>query len=71
MEQQQLIPLTSVERMQAAGLPFATVDSARWAFRRREETGTAGAFIRYGRRVYIDPAKFHELVRRQNAACAS
>jgi hypothetical protein len=49
--------------MQAAGLPFDSEDAARWCFRKAAERGLSGAFIRIGRRVYVDPAKFHELVR--------
>ena len=60
---QKLIALTRPDEMKAAGLPFETTDSARWAFRTAEQNGTADAFIRYGRRVYVDPDKFHSLVR--------
>jgi hypothetical protein len=59
----QLIPLTDPAAMIAAGVPFATSDSARWAFRKRFENGLDGAFIRLGKRIYLDPAKFHELIR--------
>lgn len=59
----QLIPLTDVDRMQAAGLPFPTTDSARWCHRHAEDRGLADAFIRIGKRIYIDPDRFHELVR--------
>lgn len=66
MQTQQLIPLTDIERMQAAGLPFESPDSARWCERRAEERGLSEAFIRIGRRVYVDPEVFHRLAR--NAA---
>lgn len=65
--QQQLIPLTDAEKMQAAGLPFPTTDAARWCFRHAAERGLAAAFVRLGRRVYVDPARFHALVRGQAA----
>ncbi len=65
---QQLIPLTDPAKMQVAGLPFETTYSARWCARRAHETGLADAFIKIGRRIYIDPEKFHELVRRRHAA---
>lgn len=65
---QQLIALTRPDELKAAGIPFETTDAARWAFRRRHETGLAAAFVRIGRRVYLDPAKFHELVRGRQAA---
>jgi hypothetical protein len=64
---QALIALTDTDKMQANGLPFPTEDSARWCFRHADERGLAAAFIRIGRRVYVDPQKFHELVR-QHAA---
>jgi hypothetical protein len=64
---QRLIPLTDPAQMQAAGLPFPSTDSARWCHRHADERGVAEAFVRIGRRVYIDPAKFHELVRGQAA----
>lgn len=66
----QLIPLTRPDKLQAAGLPFETTDQARWAFRNRERNGTAEAFVRLassgqGRgRIYVDPDRFHELIRR-------
>ncbi|MGC3982814.1 MAG: hypothetical protein QM808_16305 [Steroidobacteraceae bacterium] len=59
----QLIPITRPDLMQAAGLPFQSTDSARWAERTASEKGFAASFIRIGRRVYINPARFHELVR--------
>jgi hypothetical protein len=65
--QQQLIPLTNVPALQAAGLPWETEDQVRWAARRSGETGTAAAFVRVGRRIYCDPAKFHELARSRAA----
>ena len=63
-----LIPLTDPTKMQAAGLPFASTESARWCFRHAAERGVAEAFVRLGRRVYIDPTRFHELVRGRAAA---
>lgn len=60
---QQLIPLTRPVELKAAGVPFETINSARWAYRKRHENGLAGAFVRIGKRIYLDPAKFHELVR--------
>ena len=60
---QQLIPLTRPEKFEAAGLPFETEHAARWAFRQANHTGLSDAFIRIGRRVYIDVGRFHELVR--------
>lgn len=64
----QLIPLTRPDKLQAAGLPFETTDAARWAYRRSRETGLSDAFVRLGRRVYVDPERFHALIRGSNAA---
>lgn len=61
----QLIPINKPEQMQAAGLPFDTEHQARWTERTADEKGLRGAFVRIGRRIYVDPAKFHELVRQQ------
>jgi len=63
-----LIPLNRPELLQAAGLPFETEGQARWANRRASQTGLSAAFVRIGRRVYIDPDIFHELARRGHAA---
>lgn len=59
----QLIPINKPEQLQAAGIPFNTEHQARWALRRSHENGLDGAFIRIGRRIYLDPVRFHELVR--------
>jgi hypothetical protein len=69
MQQQQpkLIPITDPEVMQANGLPFPTVDSARWAFRHRDQNGLAPAFKRLGSRILIDVPKFHQLMDAQTA----
>jgi hypothetical protein len=48
-----LIPLTRPDRLLAAGLPFETEDQARWAYPRRVENGSAVAFVRVGRRVFV------------------
>jgi hypothetical protein len=58
----QTIHLTDVDRFQPSGLPWKTVDQARWAYRMRNENGLAGAFVEIGKRKLINVAKFHELV---------
>lgn len=63
---QKLIPLNKPEMLLAAGVPFSTEHQARWALRRASENGLSMAFIRIGRRIYLDPSKFHELVRQEN-----
>jgi hypothetical protein len=65
----QLIPINKADRFAAAGIPFDTEDQARWAERqaRANQNGLRGAFVRIGRRVYIDVPKFHELVRQGSA----
>jgi len=66
--QSQLIRLTDPEGLVAAGLPWDSVNKARWAFRKRRENGLAAAFLRIGKTIFVDPAKAHELVRQQPAA---
>lgn len=66
--QQQLIAVNRPADMKAAGLPFDTEHQARWAERTADQKGLRAAFVRIGRRVYIDPAKFHELARKRSAA---
>lgn len=63
----QFIPITDANRFTEVGLPFKTVDQARWAFRKRHENGLAGAFVRIGRNVAINVPKFHELAAKQVA----
>jgi hypothetical protein len=60
---QKLIPLTDPDQMVANGLPFKTVHSARWEYRKAKERGTSAAFVRIGGRVYIDPERYHEAIR--------
>lgn len=62
-----LIPICDSSRFSDAGVPWKTVDQARWAFRKRHENGLAGAFVRIGRNVAINVPKFHELVARNVA----
>ena len=61
MSDPKLVMLNDVDSQQAAGIPFKKVDQARWAFRKRNENGLAGAFVTIGRSVMIDVQKFHEL----------
>ena len=63
----QLVPLNRPEQLKAAGIPFETEHQARWAERRSHENGLAGAFVRIGRRVYINVPKFHELAAGQRS----
>jgi hypothetical protein len=65
--QPKLIEITDPAEMLAEGLPFKTVDSARWAFRHRDQNGLAPAFKRLGGRILIDVPKFHELMSAQTA----
>lgn len=64
----QLVPLNKPAQFKPAGIPFETEHQARWAERQSHENGLAGAFVRIGRRVFIDVPKFHELVSKQSAA---
>jgi hypothetical protein len=66
--QAQLIPLTKPALLVGAGLPWDSENKARWAFRKRHENGLAGAFVRIGKSIFVDPQKVHELARGQRAA---
>jgi hypothetical protein len=61
--QSQLIRINDLEGLKAAGLPFKSVNAARWCQRTAREKGLADAFVRIGKAVHVDPAKFHELAR--------
>lgn len=59
----ELIPLNRPDLLQAAGIPYVTEHQARWASRCSSQYGLSDAFVRIGRRVFIDADRFHELVR--------
>jgi hypothetical protein len=42
--------------------------SLRWTRFKEEESGFAPAFVRVGRRVLIDEARFFQIIREQNGA---
>jgi hypothetical protein len=65
--QAQVIPISDASRFGPAGLPWKTVDQARWAYRKRNENGLAGAFVRIGRSIAINVPRFHELAARNVA----
>jgi hypothetical protein len=53
-----IIFLTELDRARQQGLPWTSVDSARWDFRHRHERGTAAAFVRIGRRIGVYPDRY-------------
>jgi len=61
----QLIPLNRPTEAKAAGIPVETENQLRWLERTADDKGLRQAFVRIGRRVFIDPAKFHELARKR------
>lgn len=63
MSLQSLIALTDVAGAKAAGIPVTSTHQLRWMERTADEKGLRDAFVSIGRRKYIDPTKFHELVR--------
>ena len=69
--QAQLIPVNRPAEAKAAGIPVDTEDQLRWLERTADEKGLRPAFVRIGRRVYIDPARFHELVRQQSSSVSA
>jgi hypothetical protein len=60
----QLVPINDHEAFKPAGVPFKSVDAARWAHRQRHQNGLAGAFVRIGRNIFIDVPKLLELARK-------
>lgn len=63
-----LIPLNRPAEAKAPGIPVETESQLRWLERTADDKGLRGAFVRIARRVFLDPVKFHELVRKR-AAC--
>jgi hypothetical protein len=58
-----LIPLNDCRLFKNAGFEYPSTESqARWLFRQRHSNGLAGAFVRIGRRVFIDLEQFNVLV---------
>jgi hypothetical protein len=47
--------------LKGAGLPWDTYGKAQWAFRKRHENGLAGAFVRIGKNIFVNPQKVLEL----------
>ena len=58
---------TEIERAREHGLPWTSVDTARWDYRHRQERGTARAFVRIGKRVGVNPDLYHSLLRERAA----
>jgi len=61
--QPQVIRITDAGKFEGAGLPWRTVGQARWAYRQRNENGLdGGVFLKVGRSILINVAKFHAVV---------
>jgi hypothetical protein len=67
---QQLIPLNRPLEARAAGIPVDSENQLRWLERTADEKGLRDAFIRIGRRVFLDADKFHQLVRANSRSAA-
>ena len=65
--QPRLISIAKPDELKAAGLPWDTYGKVQWAFRKRHENGLAGAFVRIGKSVFVDPQKALELAGRNIA----
>lgn len=65
-----LIALNRPAEAKAAGVPVETEHQLRWMERTADEKGLRGCFVRIGRRVFLDPERFHELARRTRASTA-
>jgi hypothetical protein len=57
----QLIPISKPDELKAAGLPWDTYGKVQWAFRNRNSNGLAGAFVRIGKNIFVNPQKALEL----------
>jgi hypothetical protein len=60
-----LIPLNRPAEAKAAGIPVETENQLRWLERTADDKGLREAFVRIGRRISLDLAKFHELARKR------
>jgi hypothetical protein len=58
-----IVFLTETQRAREHGMPWTTIDSARWDYRHRKERGTAAAFVKVGRRIGVYPDVYHSLLR--------
>jgi hypothetical protein len=58
-----IVYLTEIDRAREHGLPWISVDSARWDYRHRHDRGTAAAFVKIGKRIGVYPDIYHQLVR--------
>jgi hypothetical protein len=52
-----LIPLNRPAEAKAAGIPVEAENQLRWLERTADDKGLRAAFVRIGRRVFLDPAK--------------
>jgi hypothetical protein len=65
----QLIPMTDVEALKAAGIHHPATENAwRWCFRHRHARGLDCAFKRNGRRIVVDVDAFKAALRNGNGA---
>jgi hypothetical protein len=62
-----IVYLTEIDRAREYGLPWRSVDAARWEYRTRHDRGTARAFVRVGRRVAVYPDVYHTIMRGETA----
>ena len=70
MTTRRLIPLNDIPAIQAAGIPFKTLDAARHCYKQRFARGLEDAFVKIGDRTHVDPDIFHDRVRARSAAVA-
>lgn len=62
-----LIPLNDSAAFKKAGIEYPSTEAqVRWLFRQRRSNGLAGAFVRIGRRVFLDVDRFNVLVSRRH-----
>jgi len=58
-----LIRITDTEALHAEGIKFPSTGALRWFESKAEENGFADAFVRVGRRVFVDPDRYHDIAR--------
>ncbi len=58
-----LIRITDTEALHAEGIKFPSTGAFRWFESKAEENGFADAFVRVGRRVFVDPDRYHDIAR--------
>lgn len=65
-----LIRITDTESLRAEGIHFPSVGATRWFAAQATNNKFREAVVRIGRRVFIDPDRYHEIARGESARSA-